>query len=140
MKYKTAKYPRSANRSDQNLFKNPLHEREHDDQDLTPRETSDFGGRAAFEQKMGAHNYNSKSAKRRPTQLKHIDEYKPNNNLGMSGMTSKLSGSEIVEAQPSSASIPAANPSVLALGPQGSMVQSYGGNGGSRFMEDSHLP
>jgi len=69
-------------------------------------------------------NYNSKSAKRRPTQLKNIEEYKPNNtgNLGMSGITSKLSGSEIVEGQPSSASIPAANPSVLALGPQGSMV------------------
>jgi len=65
----------------------------------------------------GNHNYNTtKSSKRRP-QLKHIEEYKPN--LGMSGITSKLSGSEIVEpAQPgSSASIPAANPSVLALGP-----------------------
>lgn len=63
-----------------------------------------------------------------------------NNNLGMSGITSKLSGSEIVEVQPNSASIPAANPSVLALGAQGSMVQSYGGNGGSRFTEDSQLP
>jgi hypothetical protein len=69
-------------------------------------------------------NYNSLSAnaKRRPTQLKQIDEYKPNTGLGMSGITSKLSGSEIVDAQPSTASIPAANPSVLALGPQGSMV------------------
>lgn len=124
------------------MFKNPLTDRDHDDQDLTPRETSDFGGRAAFDQKIGIqNNYNSKSAKRRPTQLKHLDEYKPNTNLGMSGLTSKLSGSEIVEAQPSSASIPAANPSVLALGAQGSMVQSHGGNGGgSRFMEDSHLP
>jgi hypothetical protein len=68
---------------------------------------------------IGNHNYNTtKSSKRRP-QLKHIEEYKPNNsNLGMSGITSKLSGSEIVEpVQPSSASIPAANPSVLALGP-----------------------
>ena len=49
VKYKTTKYPRSATRGDQNVFKNPLHERDHSDQDLTPRETSDFGGRAAFE-------------------------------------------------------------------------------------------
>jgi len=92
---------------------------------------------------MGLNYNSSKSAKRRPTQLKHLDEYKQpaTGNLGMSGLTSKLSGSEIVDAQPSSASIPAANPSVLALGPQGSMVHSYGGgNGGSRFTEDSNLP
>lgn len=124
VKYKTAKYPRSATRGDQNMFKSTLNDRDHNDQDLTPRETSDFGGRAAFEQKMGLNYNSSKSAKRRPTHLKHLDEYKQpaTGNLGMSGLTSKLSGSEIVDAQPSSASIPAANPSVLALGPQGSMV------------------
>lgn len=51
-----AKYSRSANRKDAQMFQNSLSH--NDSRDLTPRETSNFGGRGQYEQpKFRTNNY-----------------------------------------------------------------------------------
>lgn len=76
--------------------------------DLTPRETSNFGGR---EQQYRSNNYQASQPK------------------GLSA----VSGCEISEAYQSQVSIPAANPSVMTLGNQASQYDSqYGGGTGER--------